>query len=196
MAVVFVLSVALFACDGTESDTEETTENMIDEVASEKASESESESESATVESASESETESSAPKAKDFTVYDADGNKVKLSDFFGKPIVLNFFASWCGPCKAEMPEFNKKYLEIGDEVQFLMVNLISSDTLEDVNELIESEGYSFPILYDKNNSASNAYRVYYIPMTVFIDREGYVVATETGMIDADTLNDRIDMIK
>ena len=52
---------------------------------------------------------------APDFTVYDADGNQVKLHDFIGKPIVLNFWASWCGPCQMEMPDFHEKYLELGD---------------------------------------------------------------------------------
>ena len=51
---------------------------------------------------------------AMDFTVYDAEGNAVKLSDFFGKPIVLNFWASWCGPCKSEMPDIEAAYQEYG----------------------------------------------------------------------------------
>ena len=60
--------------------------------------------------------------QALDFTVQDWEGNMVKLSDFFGKPIVLNFWASWCGPCKMEMPDFNELYLELGEDVHFLMV--------------------------------------------------------------------------
>ena len=58
--------------------------------------------------------TEPAYMTAPDFTVYDREGNPHKLSDFFGKPIVLNFWASWCSPCKMEMPDFNEKYLEIG----------------------------------------------------------------------------------
>ena len=61
---------------------------------------------------------------APDFTVQEADGTVHKLSEYKGKPIVLNFWASWCGPCRAEMPEFNEVYKERGTEVQFLMVNL------------------------------------------------------------------------
>lgn len=66
-------------------------------------------------------ENESEKILAPDFTVYDLDGNEVHLSDFIGKSVVLNFWASWCSPCKMEMPDFNEKYLEIGEEVQFLM---------------------------------------------------------------------------
>ena len=61
---------------------------------------------------------------APDFTVTDADGNAVKLSDFRGKGVVLNFWASWCGPCKSEMPHFQTAYEQYGDEVHFLMVNM------------------------------------------------------------------------
>ena len=68
-----------------------------------------------------------------DFTVVDEEGNPVSLSDFFGKPIILNFWASWCGPCKSEMPDFEEAYLEYGDVIQFLMVNCTdgSRETVE-----------------------------------------------------------------
>ena len=71
----------------------------------------------------SESREEAEPIVVPDFTVYDIDGNEVHLFDYLGKPIVLNFWASWCGPCQMEMPHFEEKYLELADEVQFLMIN-------------------------------------------------------------------------
>ena len=61
---------------------------------------------------------------ADDFTVYDMNMNQIQLSDFFGKPIVINFWASWCRPCTSELPAFDRVYREYGDDVTFLMVNL------------------------------------------------------------------------
>ncbi|MBQ4347432.1 MAG: TlpA family protein disulfide reductase, partial [Firmicutes bacterium] len=87
---------------------------------------------------------------APDFTVYDSEGNAVMLSDFIGKPIVLNFWASWCGPCKMEMPEFNEAYAELGEDIQFLMVNVTTGrETQESASAFIEENGYSFPVFYD-----------------------------------------------
>ena len=145
-----------------------------------------------------EAQTEPEKMKAPDFTVYDAEGNEVHLTDFVGKPIVLNFWASWCGPCKMEMPDVNEKYLELGEEVQFLMINMTdgSRETLEIASEFIKESGYSFPVFYDTKMDAANTYGAYSLPMTFFIDAEGYSVARATGAIDAETLMRGIDMIR
>ncbi len=141
--------------------------------------------------------TKEEAAYAPDFTVYDQEGNAVRLSDYRGKPVVLNFWASWCGPCRSEMPDFDEAYQEMGDEIQFLMVNLTdgSRETVEGASEFVKEQGYSFPILFDSSYEASTAYQVFSIPTTIFIDAEGYGAAQASGAIDREILQEGIDMI-
>ncbi len=133
-----------------------------------------------------------------DFTVYDASGKQVNLSDYAGKPIVLNFWASWCGPCKAEMPDFQKAYEKYGSEVQFLMVNLSSSnqETQDKAEDFLESQGYSFPVLFDLDGDAALAYGVESIPTTYFFDKSGKIVDSYNRMIDEATLEKCIAKIR
>jgi len=131
------------------------------------------------------------------FTALDEYGNEVELYDFLGKPIVLNFWASWCGPCRMEMPYFDDAYKEHGEEINFLMVNLTdgSTETVESASEFIGLEGFSFPLLFDSTQEAAYLYGVYSIPMTFFVDAEGYLVARATGSIDGEMLKSGLDML-
>ncbi|MCI8468748.1 MAG: redoxin domain-containing protein [Eggerthellaceae bacterium] len=139
----------------------------------------------------------SSTTQAPDFTAVDAEGREVTLADFRGKPVVLNFWASWCGPCQSEMPEFQSAYQEYGDEVTFLMVNMtgMGGETQQSAASFIESMHYSFPVYYDKNSSAARAYGVSSIPQTYFIDADGAVVARAAGAIGASSLVEGIGLI-
>lgn len=135
---------------------------------------------------------------APDFTVTDKNGDAVKLSDFYGKPIIVNFWASWCGPCKSEMPDFQELYEEYGDEIHFLFVNVTdgSRETVETASKFIEDAGYTFPVYYDTvNQNAAMTYGAYSIPMTVFFDAEGHGIAQGTGAMDKETIQKGIDMI-
>lgn len=128
-----------------------------------------------------------------DFTVLDADENPVRLSDHFGKPIIINFWATWCSPCKAELPLFNETYRVYGDKIDFMMVS--TNDTIKNVKSFIEENEYGFPVYYDTEGSGAKAYNVYSIPKTVIINSDGYILDTYTGIITDSKMNEYINAL-
>ena len=140
------------------------------------------------------------APKkntAPDFTVLDSYGSSVRLSGKFGKPIVINFWATWCSPCRQELPDFNRLYSEYGDRVTFMMVNLTDGlrDTVEGTKSFVAQNGYTFPVYFDTSSSGANAYGVSSIPQTTFIDRNGNVYTTRIGSMNESTLRGYLDAL-
>lgn len=140
---------------------------------------------------------EAEAQAAPDFTVYDLEGNAHKLSDFRGKPVILNFWATWCGYCQVEMPDFDEKYKEYGDKVHFIMLNVTdgAQETVESASTFIQENGYSFPVYYDTDMDATGSYNTTGLPVTYFIDADGNFVAWQQGMLSAETLQVGIDML-
>ena len=133
-----------------------------------------------------------------DLTLTDYDGNEVKLSDLKGKPVVLNFWASWCTPCRSEMPHFEKIYGEMREDVHFVMVNCTDgeSETVKTVKAFIEKKGYSFPVYFDTKNQSYLKYGASSIPMTFFIDAEGNIKLYAKGAISESNLRNAIEEIK
>ena len=127
---------------------------------------------------------------APDFNVLDKDGNTVRLSDKFGKPVVINFWATWCPPCKQELPDFDKLCKEYGDRVVFMMVNLTDGyrDTVDGTKRFVSGKGYTFPVYFDTKDNAASAYNVSSIPQTTFIDAKGNIYTTRIGAKDEATL--------
>lgn len=135
--------------------------------------------------------------EAPDFTVESSEGEMISLSSLEGKPVVLNFWASWCPPCKSEMPDFQKAYETYGEDIQFVMVNLTdgSRETKETAKEYIDEQGYTFPVYYDVNMEAAYAYYVNAVPATYFINAEGKIVAAGRGMLDGESLEEGISIL-
>lgn len=134
---------------------------------------------------------------APDFTVLDANGKKTRLSDNFGKPIVINFWATWCPPCKRELPDFDKLCTEYGDKVVFMMVNLTDGrrDTVDGTKKFISKNGYTFPVYFDTEYNGADAYNVSSIPQTTFIDANGNVYTTRIGAMNETVLRSYINAL-
>ena len=143
-------------------------------------------------------EQESETYLAPDFTVFDKNGDAVKLSSMRGKPVVINFWASWCPPCKAEMPDFEEMYKKYGSDVHFMIINVTDGhqETEASARAHLDASGYTFPVYFDTSLHASNVYQVATLPMTFFIDAEGKLVTYAQGMISASLLEKGIGMIK
>lgn len=125
-------------------------------------------------------------PAAPDFTVVNADGSSVKLSSLIGKPVVVNFWATWCAPCVGELPELQRAYEEYGDRVEFIFIN-VETD-VNRVKSFIQENSYTFPLYFDLTGLAQEVYSVDSIPMSVFIDSEGHMAADNVGAMDYDTI--------
>lgn len=132
---------------------------------------------------------------APDFTVIDSDGNEVKLSDLRGKPVVVNFWASWCGVCKTGMPDFEEAYAAYGDDVHFMMVNLTAGGETQDVAQAyIQEKGYTFPVYFDTEMSAASAYGVNAVPVTYLVDAAGNLIAYGQGRLGLEGIEQGIEM--
>ncbi|WP_051276506.1 TlpA family protein disulfide reductase [Desulfovirgula thermocuniculi] len=131
--------------------------------------------------------------QAPDFTLPAPDGKKVTLSSLRGKPVVLNFWATWCPPCREEMPAIQEFYRQKGREVEVLAVNLTSSERSPGaVQEFLKENGYTFPVLLDGRGEVAGLYLVRAIPTTFFLDGDGVIRYRHTGPL---TLQDMLEIL-
>ena len=114
---------------------------------------------------------------------------KPSMSELQGKPVIINFWATWCGPCVKEMPAFERLKDDFGDKIGIIAVNC--GDDAETVKDFVEENGYTFPVVLDEEYSISMLYPTNSIPYTVVLDAEGKVTHISTGALDADTMYER-----
>ncbi len=129
--------------------------------------------------------------RAYDYEMTLLDGTKQKLSDLQGKPVLLNFWATWCGPCVGEMPDIEKIYNDYGDSVYILGQN--SGEDESTVSSFIKKNGFTFPISLDTDDTISNKYNLQYIPVTYILDTNGVIVTVIDGSSDYNTFSRAIE---
>ncbi|MFD2170038.1 TlpA family protein disulfide reductase [Tumebacillus lipolyticus] len=120
---------------------------------------------------------------APDFTLTDLSGNEVQLSTLRGKKVFLNFWASWCPPCKAEMPDLVKMSEKYKGKIEFYGVNLTSNDSVENAQKFVEDYQIGYPTLMDHKGNVSTQYRTFSIPTSFTIDENGVVVHRIEGQL-------------
>lgn len=135
--------------------------------------------------------------KAPDFQLQTLDGKEIKLSDLKGKKVILNFWATWCPPCKAEMPHMQEFYQEqSNDKVEILAVNLTNAEkNPNDVGNFVESYGLTFPVLLDTDGSIGTTYQAFTIPTSYVIDTKGFIQKKIVGPMDKEMMNELVNRV-
>jgi len=134
---------------------------------------------------------------APDFTLKTLDGGEVTLSDLRGRPVLINFWASWCVPCRVEMPELVRAYEE-NKEAGFVIlgVNLTYQDSLTEVKAFAQEFGMTFPVLLDETGEVTDdLYRLRGLPLTVFVNREGVITRLHLGAMTREQIDEFVGEI-
>lgn len=131
--------------------------------------------------------------EATDFTLPTLAGGQQSLTQARGKVVLLNFWATWCEPCKTEMPHFQKFYEAHQKDVEIIAVNYTKKDKVENVKQFVESYQLTFPILLDESGETSIMYGAFALPATIIIDREGNIQQEIFGPLTEELLAQYIE---
>jgi len=129
-----------------------------------------------------------------DFSLEDLDGNEIDVSVYQGSPLVLNYWASWCGPCRAEMPALERIHAEYAkDGLVILGINGTNQDNLKSVVEFIKQYQLTFPVLLDQNGHVGRLYQIQSLPTTFFINPDGTIADLVTGGMSETLIRSKIN---
>ena len=131
---------------------------------------------------------------APDFTLTDLDGHPVSLSQFRGQPVVVNFWATWCPPCRAEVPHFRQAYEQEQGKVVFLSIAV--DEPASAVRRFAEENEMPFTILLDDDGKVASEYRVSGIPVTFFINRDGEIMVRYVGQMSSHAIEEGLRRIR
>jgi peroxiredoxin len=120
--------------------------------------------------------------QAKDFSLESLDGGKISLSDYEGDVVLVNFWATWCAPCRAEIPDFEAAYQDYKDE-GFVVLGVNEQESAETVRPFADALGMNYPILLDEQGQVMNQYRALGLPTSILVDREGVIQVRHTGVL-------------
>lgn len=139
---------------------------------------------------------EVSQAAASDFSLQASDGSTISLRDLRGKVVLLNFWATWCPPCKAEMPDLEALYREHGIEHDFVVVGVNLQENRETVTKYAGEARISFPLLLDNTGEVSrDYYAVRTLPMSVIIDRDGRIRDAWSGRLSREKMVNRLKQV-
>ncbi len=136
--------------------------------------------------------TETTGQSAIDFSLSDLNGETVKLSDYQGQVVMVNFWASWCPPCTAELPTIQAFY-DAHKADGFVVLAVNAHENPADVRGFINSKGFTFPVLLDSNAGVMNKYGIRALPMSFIIDKNGNIQYIHRGGIDTETLKAKVE---
>lgn len=126
------------------------------------------------------------------FSLIGLDGKTYKVEGKRNKPIVINFWASWCGPCQEEAPDLAKVYKKYKDQIDFYAINSTSNDQLGEAKKFVETYELPFPVPLDEKGVVSKQYQIIAFPTTFFIDKNGMIVHQVMGMLDEAELEKQV----